>query len=511
MASRGRKRAAQGGGTPRSRQQRRARRQAIEELGSTRVHDRSRLPERMRGSLRLKLFLQSSALDFALVLLVSCALTYTVSYGFHSAWDYRSNVGLIVGLTAPVLLALYLGAWSKRALVPSVALTIALAVAYVWGASALSAEPLFVDGAVTDVEGNYVTFALIALVVPVVTYLLTRRTAGLAVMLLVSAVSCGLIQFLYREWITDEPGIAATLAVLFGLGMLYVYQCYRQSIYSANRVKRTSFLGAFAFSAVICAVCVAVGLGVFYGIVAASGLSTPEVKLIERYASPPVTDTAYDYELMDAPSDNTSDEYSDADAESDEEGESEETPNVTTGQSLLESTIVGKLAQNLMGINMEDDLEDTDDVQRYRQAIVLMWILYALILIALIVAVVLLWRYRRTWRLKRIARRSNAYQAWFIYTFLVGRFRRVRIAKPDHLTPLEFAAGFSKPMAPYTRGTGGVDFVEVASVYQDAVYGGIEPSNEQIERLVTYYRRFYANAFKETPWPKWVFWRFWRL
>lgn len=499
--------------TKRTAAQNQVRKEAIESLGSTRVKDRAHLPERMNSSLRLQLFLQAAVFDFILVLLVSVALTYTVSYGFHSAWYYRDNILLITGLTIPILLVLFAGSWSKRAIMPSAIGTFVLFVVYMAVALATSGASFFTaDAGINDVENCYGIFAMIVVLVPVIVYLLSRRTVGLVFLMLLACVACGLIQFLYRDWISEQPGIPATLLVLFGLGMLFVYQCYRQSVYSANRVKNTSFIGAFAFAAIICAVCIAVGAGVFYGVIAASGLSTPEVKMFESYVSPPVTDQARDYELMQYEGDNTSDEVTDEQGDTSDEGEGMDNPLLEAGTSMLESTLVGQLASVFAGLDLDnDDPEDEEDVQKYIRALVYTAIIIVVGTAIFILIVVLLWRYRRTRRLKRIAKRSKCYQMWYLYNFLVERFRRVRIVKPAHLTPLEFAAGFSKPMLPYTRDTGGVTFVEVATVYQDAVYGGIEPTDEQMERIVTYYRCFYKNAFKETAWPKWIFWRFWRL
>lgn len=509
-AARGRGAGAGEAGAAKGRGNAAARKRAMDAIGSTQVRDRARLSERMALRTRLRLFVQSSVFDFLLVLLVSVALVFTVSFGFHSAWDYRGNVGLITAMVAPVLLALYAGSWSKRAVAVSAAATVVVAVAVVAVAVALSPEPLFTDAGISDTPGSYGIFAMIAVAVPVVVFLLSRRTVGLVFLLLASVLACGVIQFLYREWIVEQPGIPAAVAVMFGLGMMFVYQCYRQSVYSANRVKRTSFLGAFAFSALVGAVCVLVGAGVFYGVVAATDLTTPEVKLFESYVSPPVSDQARDYERMSIQGDETSDNTGEETDDTGEQGEGESA--VQSGQAMLESTIVGRLAMQFAGVSPSVDDEDSDlGAQDWQLALQLMWLIYLVLALVVVVAFLVFWRRRREMRLRRAAKRSNAYQAWYLYTFLLERFRRVGIRKPAQLTPLEFAVSAAKAMHPYTRDAGGVDFVEVTSLYQDAAFGGYEPSDDEIERVRGYYRAFYKNAFKATPWPKWVFWRFWRL
>ncbi len=479
-------------------------------IGATRVRDRLRLSERMKKSTRIRLFAQSTIPDFLLVLIVSTALSYTLSFGFYSAWDYRGNVLLIAALTIPVLLALFLGTWSKRTAAPSIIATIVVCVVLIAAASALSVEPIMTDGVLSDVPGNYIIFVVVIAVDAVLSFLLSRRAVGLVFLLIAAVIACGVIQFLYREWIVDEPGILATLVVIGAVGMLLIYHCYKQSVYSANRVKRTSFVGVTAFSALLAVVCVLVGVGVFYGVIQASGLQTPEIKFFEEYVSPPVDEKANDYERVQTEGDDTSSETSDEESETNQEGEggTNETPQDIIESALRESAIAGVIAQ-LAGV----DMGSTDEGDQAAAWVILRItaLIIALLIIAAIVAIILLQRYRRTWRLKRIADRTNAYQAWFLYTFLLGRLKRLGIRKADHLTPLEFAVGYSKAMMPFTRDTGGVDFVEVSLVYQDAVFGGIQPDDERLDRVRAYYRAFFKNARIYVGWPKWIIWKFWRI
>ncbi len=478
-------------------------------IGSTRVKDRSGLSERMAKKTRTRLFLESSVLDFLLVLLVSASLSFTVSYAFHSAWDYRGNVAMVAALMLPTLLCLYAGSWSKRAVLPAGIACAVVGVVMVAVAVGISPDPFIVDGSLSDTEGCYGIFAIVCFVVPVVVFLLSRRPVGMVFLLLAATIAAGLVQFLYREWAAEGPGIPAAVVMLFGIGMMFVYECYKQSVYSANRVKRTSFAGAFAFSALIGAVCVLVGAGVFYGVVAATDLETPEIKLFEEYVSPPVTDEARDYEKMEIRGNETSDNTGDETDDTGEIGPGDES-NVESGTATLPDSVLGKLVSSIAGVD-PDEVDSSSDNAAMHFAMQLLWIIYVVLAVAAVVAFLAFWRYRRTLRLKRIAKRSNAYQVYYLYEFLLERFRRMRIRKPAYLTPVEFAEGFARTMHPYTRGANGVDFIEVTNLYQEAVFGGREPSDEELERVRGYYRAFYKNAFKATMWPKWIFWRFWRL
>lgn len=480
-------------------------------LGSTRAKDRARLSEKMAHATRVRLFAQSTAFDFLLVLLVSVALSLTVSYGFNSAAGYRGNAALVCAMVVPILAALYVGTWSKRALAASAIATVVVCGAVIGAAAALSPESMFSDvGGVQDLDGNYCIFAIVVCVTTVLTFLLSRRTSLLLALLVATVVACGTVQFLYRNWTVGEPGVLVTLAALFGVGMLFVYQCYKQSIYSANRLKRTSFLGAFCFSALVGAACVLVGAAVFYGVVQAADLSTPEIKFFEAYVSPPVDENASAYQKGDTQSDDTSDNTDDDESAVTGEGEgdrSEESQGM--GPGLLSDSFIGDMARSITGYDPDNDDGSTDALQW--QTLQLELIIFCALLALLAVLVVSLMRYRRTWRLRRIAKRSNAYQAWYLYTFLLGRFRRLRLRKPDNLTPLEFAVGYERAMLPFTRHADGVDFVEVTSLYEDVAFGGYQPSDEELARLKKYYRAFFKNAREYTGWPKWALWRFWRI
>lgn len=475
---------------------------------AVRIRDRSWLSEKMAHSTRLRLWLQSSALDFALVLVVSVALVYTISYGFYSAETYRSNTFLVTGLIAPLLMALFAGSWSKRAVAVSAIACALLSGAYIAAAFALSSDQaLFGPDGVNDSPGNYTIFAMVLCITTIVTYLLSRRTVGLVFLLVFGVVSCGLVQFLWREWITDLSGIPAFIAVFLGIGMLFIYQCYKQSVYSANRAKRTSFLGAFAYSALIGLVCVAVGAGVF-ACVEAIAPGTISFKPFESHVSPPVDEMANTYEKMDEENDEETDQTNDEEQLTSDRDEGGQDSGVG-GFGFFENTLIQGVAQGLAGYNPDDPEQDYENIA-YQ---VLAWelMITALLVLLIVLAVVLLWRYRRTLRLKRIEKESPSYQAWYLYTFLLERFRRLKLAKPEHLTPLEFAVGFSKPMLPFTRGTNGTDFVDVSIAYQDAAMGGVPPTEAQLGQMKDYYKAFFKNARSYVGLPKWIVWKFWRI
>lgn len=483
------------------------------------MQDASRLSAKIEPSRRLRLFLESSFFDFVMVLVVSVALTFTVSYAFNSAAGYRGNVLLLTVIDASLLVALFAGAWSKKALLPSSIATLVIAAGVV-GIAAVNTPPdvpLITTSqkvmgivlaaptvVVNDVDQNYIVFALVAVVVPILVYLLSRRRAGLVVLLIVSIVAIGTVQFLYRDWMSTQPWLPAFVCSLLGVAMLFVYQSYRQSVYSAKRLKSTSFLGAFAFSTLVGAVCVLIGLGVFYGVVNTMGIQTPETKFFQNYVAAPVDENAGQYQHAQVTGDDTTDDTTDNE---------EQTGKNTEGEGSQAEGPLAQIASAMQTVSYAFSQEARDEQNSEINYALIRAAVYlvGLLIVALIVGIILARRAMRERRLRKIEGQPASYRMWYLYSFFLTRFKRMKIRKPEHLTPYEYALGFRKPMQQFTKDTDGVDFVQVTTAYMNACYGDGSVSDEEYERVKKYYRAFFKNARRYVGWPKWVLWKFWRI
>lgn len=463
-------------------------------------------------------FLRAHVFDFLLVLFLSTTLVYVVSYAFYSAGDIRSNPPLCAVLMMPLLVCLYSCGWSKRALVPGSIASAVVSLAMIAIAYALTPSdvPLFVadeiatsSGSINDDSANYVIFAFVEVIVPVLVFLLSRRRIGLVFLLVASVLSCGVIQFLYRDFMTEQGGlIAATLALAF-VAALFVHQSYKSSIMSASRVRGANFAKAFGFSLAIGALSACIGLAVFYGAIAGMGLMTPEVKLFEHHVSVPIDEEEGVYSDWQVQGDQTTSQTTDEQLDT-----SDNTP---TGYSAAD--FVGQLAANPLGRSLMQAMGlDPDNLSEDYEAIayqIIRFIVIVAIILALlaIAAIVLIWRARREFRLRRISRYDNNYQARYLYEFLLSRFARLGLGKPENLGPYEYAMGFEEAHRPFVCFVDekAVDFIAVTQVYVHAVYAGQEIKDEHVSCVTAYYRAFFKNARRITPWPKWIFWRFWRI
>ena len=458
---------------------------------------------------RLGLWLRASAFDYLLVLVASTALAMTVSFGFESAPDLRGNPLVCGGIAAVMLLVLFAGSWSKRAVVPAAigAVVYALAVTAVFIALSPSPDPVFHSGAVNDSADSYFVFALVALAVPVLVYVLSRRRVGAIVLLVVGVFSCEMVQFLFRDWV-DEGGTAVFLVALVALVALFVFQGYRSSVYAAQRLKKTSFGAAGALAVGMSAVCVLVGAGVFVTLISGLGITTPEIKPFKDYFTRPVMEYSGNYERqpVDDPDETTS-------LLSDSVGT---TRRNTTGGDQMKSTEQddSSSAESSVKTGTQTVLDASDWNEVFAaidyQQLAMTALAVALLVAAAAAALVLLWRRRRTWRIRRIADESCAYRVWYLYGFLTERFRRVGFVRGETLTLMEFALAQRAGMLPYSRGCD-ADFLDVTLAYQRACYDEGRVTEEDYELVERYYWAFYKNARVQCSWYKWAFWRFWRL
>ncbi len=459
---------------------------------------------------QLARFMRSVVPDFLVVWVLSIALDLTVSYAFNSGAGLYGNLLLVGAAEFAVLAALFAGSWSKRALVPSgVAVAIIALIAIVAGIAS-STESLASGYSAIDVAGNNLIFCLLLVVVPTVVYLLSRRPWGLVALVFVDIISCGLVQYLYRDWVSTAMGDIVTIVVLVATATLFVFQTYRQSLLAAQRASSPSFFGACALSLVLSAVCVFVGCAVFYGAVAPMGLQTPEWKPFFEYRMQPKEyyNNPYDQQHVDSAEVTTNDvndneEDSKKDAEDGGKGESE------GASSGAYTDFINGMTELVSGYNADDPNADTLAVA-YNIIRWMLLVIAALVVLALALAIFLRIRWRET-RLRKLEQEPYPYRIYVLYNFFLKRFGRMRAKKPPYLTPSEYATASQRTLASFTEGAGGVSFADITHIYERVCLGGMPATAEEYDQIKQYYRAFFKSARKRVGWPRWLFFKFWRI
>ena len=454
-------------------------------------------------------FLRSALPDFLLVLVASVCLSLTVSYGFESAAAFRGNPLVHVAVAVPLLLILFAGGWSKKAVAPSAVGAVAFSAVVVGASAALmpSETPLFVDAQINDVADNYVIFAFVVIIVPVLTYLLSRRKVGVLVLLLAGVLSFELIQYLYKDWVSAQPGTIIALIGMVALFSLMVFQGYRANLYAATRVKQASFGAAAGFGVLTSCLCMLVGVAAFVVVIGNLGLSTPDIKPFQDYYVRPVVEYSGVYsqqqvEDPDQTTDQTNNQMNDSNQEA-EGGSQSQQQDDTQDQG---SNPLNQAVQFMSSFDVSNWNAAFNAIS-YEQ-LALGFSLIALLVVAAVVAAILIKRYTRALRLKKLQDKDYSYRIWALYDFLVKRMQRLGIKRPEQLTLLEYAMASRTALLPFAQGTGGVDFLAVTLAYQRACYANKSATKEDYEAVERFYNAFFQNAKTYAGKKKWIL-KFW--
>lgn len=461
-------------------------------------------------STRLALFLRSSLPDYVLALLTSFGVAYALYSGFDATMELRSQVPLMLGIPALLLLVMFIGAWSKRAMLVSALATAFVGLVIVGIAAALMPSDVSVisDGAVNDASGNYVIFALIAVFVAIATYLLSRRRWGCVVLVVLATLICCGVQFLFRDWMDSEGGLAAFLVAFVGSVALLIYQQFRASAYKAQHLGKVSFGTGFFFSLAMVALSATVASGVFYGLVQPLNLETSVIKPFEMHILRPVIEYTgiYDAVQVENPNIRTSllgDEVADTNQPYDGGEVSED--------NKQKQNATNPLVQFVQSLNIFDQdnwQEDENPVSYDQLQTTLLWM--ALGVVAVVTAAVLLRKWWRRRRLAKLAQLPPAKRVNALYRFLRNRFDKLGIKASPSQTPLEFAFARHQDMEPWNQHTGKVNFVRVTLLYQRAAYGTGDISEAEYKQVERYYNEFFNNTHRFVGTSRWL-WLFWKI
>lgn len=254
---------------------------------------------------RVGLFVRAYGIDFLLALVLSVALSYAVLSGFDASLGLRMHFGLEALLAGVFLLVCYAGAWSRGMRAASIVVALVYGIAAVVVALAMAPPEVsaLAEGSVNDVEGNYAIFVVVLLVTALVVYLLSRSRAGSVALALIAVFVCGIVQYLFRDWLFSEGGLIDFMVVLATGVALVVYQRYRIGI--AKSKQRSG--PAFGLGALVGLLVATVSMGcaalLFCLVIAPMNLSTPVLKPFEHHIVPPIVDYtgAYDQYLVEDP------------------------------------------------------------------------------------------------------------------------------------------------------------------------------------------------------------------
>ena len=120
-------------------------------------------------------------------------------------------------------------------------------------------------------------------------------------------------------------------------------------------------------------------------------------------------------------------------------------------------------------------------------------ILIVLLIVALIVLFFVLRRRKRRKRLEEYLSADPRSQIISLYRFIYKRLGRLGFKRPDGMTLVEYANTSSNSMDMLTEEVG-VSFKALTETYTACVYGGYEPTEDDVVPFASYYLRFWKAA-----------------
>ena len=455
-------------------------------------------------------FLKSNIGEFVMLLISAWCLAVVAENAFFL--DNVAGKPIISLLGCAVLLVvLYIASFERRKLLIGVIAVVVVCAMYVAIALALSTGEYLYD----DTDGNYLYLALCIIISSVAAFLLTRTLAGAAIWFLAATFICSTVQAFYQC-----EALLPTLVALCAALALIIYRNFRISLLAADVARSWSGLSSTLASVVPVICACAIGLGVWFAVIAPLSPGVLDIKLITEYRQLPIVElkgVADEQPTLNL--ELTSDQLVDGYKYTTDDLKQGTSDTVIDAREIIEQILSGGGTSdsgegNESGTNGGLDPDSTDQgYNALSYSEVFPWIIVAIliivILIAAIVAFFMLRRRARTQRLRRMLDQEPAAQIESIYLFLLERLRTVGIAPAEGMTLAEFARNSSARMEPFCS-EARVSFVELTDTYIACMYGTKVPTEEEVVPFAAFYLAFWKAA-RKTLGPVKYFFKSFRL
>ncbi len=438
--------------------------------------------------MKVRDYLSSAIWDLVLCLCMSVCLVITTCEGFYVPASVQFGYVRIILLCLLLCAILVFAAFNKRTVIIG-------GIAFVVVAAFLVGIGIFGTARTDltqDIEANEMTFYLILVGSCLVVFLLSRLRIGSVILLVIGCVDCAAIQFLYLQWLLPEFIIFVVAAVIN-----LMFRNYLRSVRD-SQTAHTSFVAMVATAAVICALAVGAGFGIFYGIIAPLNPPARELILITDYKARPEIEIEATEDLLELLEDQLSNEEPEEDESTNvpEEDEGDESPEENEGD--LET------AEETGGLSGTDDGNNRNTQNITYERIIALGFLILLLIFLIFVLPILIKRYLRTRRYRRMCALEPRLSAIEFYVFFVKRFGKVGLAKVKDDTPREYVEHIAPYLILFDEAAENADFASLTGIYERAAYGHADPSEEEIEQFKRYYKPFFRSCRKRVGTPKFL-------
>lgn len=440
----------------------------------------------------MKEYLKGHIWEWLLCVLMSAALLTTFAQGFYIPDRVADSFPLAVLVSAVILFLLFLTGCNRAGIILFPVCLVAAAVCgFLW----MRVNSIdIVDQAGSETSVYIYCFA--AIIIPVLTYLLSRGRIGVCVLFVLGACLFGVIDYLdYDIAVWCCACFVCCGPALFAL-RLYRARALKGSTYSPEFAKlfRTAILAGL--------VSLLLATGVYAAIIRPLSPPTASIHLVTKYMRWEIlqkTGIADSYTIPDellaanyakqmtTSSQQNEQEQDENGEESDASGEEENTDNQNETNGTESS-----LGDETGGGGGEE--------KEYSAVSLLQSILkrlpYIIILICIVVAAVpLLKNYLWKRKIQQAKAMPAKERAIMLCRYYLVRFRRLGFGRSPWQTEREYAQSLGNTLGNYMEGT--ISLTELMEIYIKTRYGGQEPTGEEDTGLIEFYPIFRRNYRKK--------------
>ena len=427
-------------------------------------------------------YARHSVWDFVLCTIAACGLCQVCLIAFQSTSALQGQPWVTIPVVALITLLLFVIAYRTRtAAVGGVLFAVAACVATLAAWYATGAQSLFADG-----PNNGAYMVLMLLWPPVLVFLLSRKRVGSIALLVIGFILCALMEYLY--W---QGQVLAVIVFGVAAAALIAYRNYQMGL-AGSATEQLSFGSAAAAGVVVSLVALLLSCGVFALVI--GPLDPPQVtlKLItqhvrvqeEHLRGAGDTMSAQNKDLFSM---NVSDEQQKANGDN---GQMNQQQNQDDSLNVDNQTVAD--AGGALNIDNKDD-EDSGQAISIQVPDYVVFI--AIVLVVLIVlAVIALKKLLRARWLAKVRELPAAAQVQGLFLYFMRSLVKMKVPPLTLQTLNEYAVAIEPQTTYFEQTAEACAFTRLAQDYGAVVYGGVQPSDEQLAAFHDYYAAFHRRA-----------------
>lgn len=425
-------------------------------------------------------YLKNSVWNFLLCCIMSWSLAQMCFLGFYIPQSQQYNILLLIAIVVVLNAILWLISFGKKTMLGGLlGFIAAILIAFLYLRISGNLMLAFSD---TEDQPNPYLYYMICFVVIVGIWLLASTRRGTLVCMILGVFISALVHFLYHNnqmlWLA---------LFLIGCMVNLALKNYQRNVLKYQN-QRISFLSTTLVSLVCVLVVLAVGCGVFYGIVKPLEPPVQKVQLFEKDMAQNVVDRVglarevkiLDPSLITDQTEETLPDSSSQQSDANKEGDAD-----NAGQEEDEDAA----ADNSVTRFNQTALEDVLNVISYPHLEQKTKHVLLICLIVLVAAAITLKVLSHRFWLMAVQKKPKREQIAAMYHLFLRKFKQIKEGKNREETPYEYADREEINLSSFI--TSETDFLEVTDIFVRSEYGTDEISEEDYGKVVDFYQHLF--------------------